>query len=198
MWNLSILSRFYFYPFYAIGCNIVNILSILSRFYFYNISVQVSSSFIGTFNPIKVLFLPSKDRQDFHKDTSFNPIKVLFLHERNNVLLKHLHNFQSYQGSIFTRREHARYPKASLSFNPIKVLFLQEDQQETKQALFLSILSRFYFYKWNRNLGKGSRLLSILSRFYFYGKRVHIKMRMGGSYFQSYQGSIFTEVILLC
>ena len=101
--QLSILSRFYFYPINSPQNSCHQMLSILSRFYFY-IYVEISILFLPwSFNPIKVLFLQKMHRKKakpvFH---AFNPIKVLFLRISTLSFDWEINHFQSYQGSIFT------------------------------------------------------------------------------------------------
>ncbi len=167
--KLSILSRFYFYWYKPINYHADYYLSILSRFYFYLMMEHLLLKTILTFNPIKVLFLRIIEFINRCKYTSFNPIKVLFL--------------------LYTEKQDK---KNVVTFNPIKVLFLpQQCLHISRNFKFLSILSRFYFYRslWCA-LGGAERgfqsyqgsiftrksndpklaryLLSILSRFYFY------------------------------
>ncbi len=121
---------------------------------------------------------------------TFNPIKVLFLPSIACCSFPSTFFFQSYQGSIFTP-VHSLPRPLSASFNPIKVLFLRLeylcglsflctfnpikvlflhdfDQVLYTHMFFLSILSRFYFYSIYSLSGQKNPLLSILSRFYFY------------------------------
>ncbi len=145
-------------------------LSILSRFYFYTKAKQENKIPMLTFNPIKVLFLLIVTLKEPYAVIPFNPIKVLFL----PVIL------------LVTRG-------GILSFNPIKVLFLLGLGNETSlTSIGLSILSRFYFYNPADIISPGHLQLSILSRFYFYNIS-SLTLSFCTLFFQSYQGSIFTN-----
>ena len=144
---LSILSRFYFYNVHTNNIRIRTYLSILSRFYFYKVLPAIVEAVIFPFNPIKVLFLP-----DNQAEFGLSP------------------DFQSYQGSIFTKR-FLPCGFCHLSFNPIKVLFLPLLLPVFfLEYSLLSILSRFYFYIKTFDKIVKFYILSILSRFYFYVK----------------------------
>ncbi len=174
--QISILSRFYFYQSWA-WCRasshpyfnpikvlfllwihndaetIMKWISILSRFYFYSYFYRpqwkqmtrfqsyqgsIFTAFVldyhavptWNFNPIKVLFLPGGIRIEALGNGNFNPIKVLFLPVNWKQDCSKDRKFQSYQGSIFT----------------------QISITERERSIGISILSRFYFYKWSRSV----------------------------------------------
>ena len=122
--NLSILSRFYFYPVTSAWC-----VSCHESFQSYQGSIftrtQVHSlQLMQTFNPIKVLFL----------------LRIEFLRTASINLLSILSRFYFYPVVDRFRCQ------VLVPFNPIKVLFLHFQHTPTEQAGTLSILSRFYFY----------------------------------------------------
>ncbi len=188
--NLSILSRFYFYMIYE-----TNNSSGLVIFQSYQGSIftwDLRDCWLGmfAFNPIKVLFL--LEIACLSPEPVF-PLSILSRFYFYRVELRNIgmsFSFQSYQGSIFTR-----YCLIFFSAPPrLSILsrfyFYGMPWPSSSVLYTLSILSRFYFYKGRTHTLLHGTYLSILSRFYFYASNVLLCQEPDR--FQSYQGSIFT------
>ncbi len=121
-------------------------LSILSRFYFYMLQAASQRLERISFNPIKVLFLPVSSG-------IFSTTAIFFQSYQGSIFTRYgpsyaymRINFQSYQGSIFTQEgEEARISSFSLSILS-RFYFYAFLYEPSYLPFLLSILSRFYFY----------------------------------------------------
>ena len=144
-------------------------LSILSRFYFIKAGPLGGKKQKSTFNPIKVLFyLSYEDEKDFYLNLSILS-RFYFIKSNAQLQFPFVAFFQSYQGSILSKKEG-------------KVMSKRKE---------LSILSRFYFIGSSNtsNTESPSFFQSYQGSILSLG---HSSVFTTSIYFQSYQGSILS------
>ncbi len=121
-------------------------LSILSRFYFYKHGGLFSVRQVGT----------------------FNPIKVLFLHYFTPYLVNALMVFQSYQGSIFTNTAYHDVSGGVIFQSYQGSIFTNSNISPDRMDICFQSYQGSIFTEYNLLLPIAEYWLSILSRFYFY------------------------------